>query len=389
MEKKFLLAYIPASLHKYDTRWTIQFYQLNPDKGVLVRHYKTFNINRIKDQRMRMRRANEIIKHLNEDLLPNGWPYVDMQVDETRQQKKSVDFFDALEFAYKVKIRNKSKGSENAYRNQYKTFFSWLECRGYSFDIRDLSKKYAQLYLDYLKFDLSLGPYAYNNHLGFVKSLFTILIDREYIFKNPFDGFAREQKTQSRFRVFSAEERKVVAQRIFEEDIWLFRSIILMYQCYIRKAELLRLRFNMFDFQKGIIRMPLGIVKKNKKVNVRTIPKALMKYFIMEDFTSPPANFLVFGKGFKPHANKTCSLNTPTSRHRKIIDLLEREGKLFNVKNLHLYSWKFTGITDNLEEMDLQHVFAQAGHSDPKITMGYRRAPEVNSQFKELDVDLF
>ncbi len=41
------------------------------------------------------------------------------------------------------------------------------------------------------------------------------------------------------------------------------------------------------------------------------------------------------------------------------------------------------------ELMDIQHVSAQAGHNDINETMGYRRAPEVNQQFRNIDLEIF
>ncbi len=385
MEKKFLLSYIPAQLKQYPNRWTIIFGQYNPLTQRVEQISKTFNVNRIKDEKLRLQRAKELITTLNSHLLPKGWPFVEVEKETT---KGFTVLEDALELAYQIKIRGKAKTSQISYRNQYKTFLDFIEDSDFKLSVLHFQKKHAQEYSDYLKYEMKLGAWAFNNHLGFVKSIFEILVDRDFLPKNPFAKMKREKKTQSRYQVFTEAEVAIIAKRIFEKDIWLFRAILLIYLCYMRKVELTRLRFRMFDLKKGLIRMPMGtVVLKNKKVNIRTIPESILKYFIMDDFTNKPANYLVFGKGFKPHPNKTCSVNTPTGRHKTIIQELVKEKLLQRSEGLHIYSWKFTGITKILEILDLQHVSKQAGHNDVSVTMGYLQAPEVSEHFRNLKLD--
>jgi integrase len=56
---------------------------------------------------------------------------------------------------------------------------------------------------------------------------------------------------------------------------------------------------------------------------------------------------------------------------------------LEDINGLTLYSWKDTGITEDVLLFPLAAVQSQAGHTTPNMTMKYYRKPLINEHLRE------
>jgi len=121
-----------------------------------------------------------------------------------------------------------------------------------------------------------------------------------------------------------------------------------------------------------------------------TMPQPLIQLLKEHDFHKYPGHWLCFGQGFNPHASKTCSKNTPTSRHRKLVDKLGKLGKLTDIQGIHFYSWKDTGVLNMIERgFDIRKIQNQLRHSSLEVTQKYlKKIHDVIPEIRAMESDI-
>jgi hypothetical protein len=62
---------------------------------------------------------------------------------------------------------------------------------------------------------------------------------------------------------------------------------------------------------------------------------------------------------------------------------------LADIKGLTWYSWKDTGISNNISATSPMSTRDQAGHSSFNMTLTYYSANEVNQEYQDLPDSLF
>lgn len=372
--------YLPAQLIKSSQGWYIKFRQTNPETGERVLFRWTYDLNRIKDKRLRKREATKLIVDIN-NMLPDGYPFTDPDAPA----KMVTTVSEALAIAEAIKCDSDRYYTVKDYKSTCKIFLSWASKKEYDeIPILEFSRGKALEFLDYVKFKRKCSNRTYNNYLIRVKALFYTLVEREYLNKNPFKGIKPKRNETKKRRVFTAEEQQVVANYIQQHEYWLYTALLLQFYCYIRPIELTRLKFKYFNLEKGLIDLPAQITK-SKKRRVVTIPLIAIPHFLDERFAQNPLNYLLFGDHLKPAYKSRVGEKAIYDRlyrlHKKIIALLEETGKIEDATGLTWYSWKDTGMTNS--DASLYADMRQAGHQDPKITMIYKQdAFNINEEMR-------
>lgn len=217
-----------------------------------------------------------------------------------------------------------------------------------------------------------------------MRTLYSDLIKRGYLEVNPFAGFTAKKVGEKGRRAFLLGEARAVALAVATRRRLLFYALVLEYACYLRPAEMRRLRFEDFDLTNYTVHVPAS-KEKTWRAKTCLIPEHY-RYLFDEPFWSAyPLRHFIFGKGFAPHASKQCGERTMNAIHREILKDLHLSGELSDLTGLSWYSWKDTGITDALYEIDPSTVQDQAGHADIAITMIYKakgRGPKGMAKFK-------
>jgi integrase len=379
MEKK---KFLPARLVK-GSSWYILYYQTNPATGRMERFRETRQINRIKDKRERAKIARAYVKDIN-SMLPSGWPFQVEQPDAKYTVKQAV------QLALQAKINTTELNTHRSYQSHARIFLQYCEEKKISqLDIRDFTKKDAYNYMDYVLIERKLSPKTYNNYVIHMRSLWYVMVEREMIQKNPFVGIKRAAVEKKNRRTFTADERKVVARFLQENDLTMFWAILLQYYCFLRPVELRRLRFRNFDLVAGTITITPDINRKSKKHRIITIPPFALGIFRDPSFTQNPTNYFVFGEHLRPHRSKQCSPNAMNKRHKRYMKALKKRGDLHDIDGLKFYSWKDTGITDHSKLVSLINLQRQAGHAKPETTLIYYQPDEINYEMRGVDNDIF
>lgn len=377
MVKKYF--YRPAQLKKGKQRWQIIFHVLNVETGKFERFRETWDINRISDLKERERHAAKIIQRLNRELLPNGYPH------NQPPTTGGPIIAEAVKFATDLKINSGKEETARTYKGVVSVFFKFIEAEKLASNpISSFSKKHVAAFSDWLIVERKVSGRTHNKYLGHLHSVFAELTKREILQANPFSKAERRKQTAAKIRTFTREERIVVAAEIQRAECWLWYWVLLQYHCFIRGRELRRLQFKDFDLQEGTIFLDASKTKNGKPRHC-TIPKAVLPEFQKPDFAALPANYLIFGYGLEPHPCKPVGVNTANLRHSQILEKLKKSGVLADTSGLSVYSWKYTGISEDVndDEMKITDVQMQADHHSPTQTLAYHRKPKVNARYRE------
>jgi integrase len=359
-------------------RWYILYYLLDENTGVKERFRETYGLNRIKDLKARKKKANEIIKRLLTE---------SREVTSTTTASK-ITLQEGLDLAYKIKTVTDRPATIRSYKWAYDIFNKFIEKEKVGKKpLEDFSKRLAMKTMDYVLIERKVGNRTYNGFLGHIKLFFNTLIEREYLEKNPFDKIKRKPKTTKKRRCFTETEAKVVVKHLYQSDYWLLLAIVLEYYCFIRPAEMRRLRFSDVHLHEGLIFISVENAKMRRERYV-TIPKSILFYFFDKRFVQAPTNYLIFGQNFKPHPTTGCGNNTLSARHKRVLDKLKEDKLLDSTEGLSLYSWKDTGITHHAKAVSLMATKQQAGHEDINHTMIYYHNDRVNEDFRQLENNL-
>ncbi|MEL7120219.1 MAG: tyrosine-type recombinase/integrase [Bacteroidota bacterium] len=381
MEKK---KFLPAKLIKGKDRWYILYYQTNPATGQLERFRETRHMNRIKDKRQRSKLATTYIKEINEKL-PYGWPF-----HFAKDKDAIISIKEAINLAIKAKLNMTEKNTHRSYDSISKIFLEYCKKKKYlQIDIRDFTKKDAFAFLDHALIKRELSGRTYNNYIIRLKSLWNVMIERELLTQNPWVGIKKATEGEKKRTTFTDDQRRIAAKYIYEQDIYMFWAILLLYYCLLRPAELRRLKFKNFDVIKGTIDITADINLKSKKRRMVTIPPFALKIFRQKAFVENPINSWVFGEHLKPHYKKQCSPNAMNKRHKRYMKNLNESGELLDIEGLTLYSWKDTGITDHSKQVSLLNLQRQAGHAKPETTLIYYQPDEINHEIQAIQNNIF
>lgn len=378
-------SYLPARLVR-GHRWYIVYYQVDPVSGERIRFRETHDLNRIPDMAERKRRAALIISQVNAKL-PLGYPF-----DAADQSKipRKTKILDALEEAKRIKSRTDRARTVDMVKSMVNIFTEFIDKMEWvDLPVGEFDRKHAQAFLDYAIDDRGVGNRTHNNYIERMRSMFTELVDREYLPKNPFSGFKKKKITGKQRRAFSDYEKELVAAAVAKKSKWLLLGVLLQYHCFIRPIEMRRLRFHMFDLKEGLIRLT-GKETKNKENAIVTIPDSLLPFLRKFDFRQWDQRWLLFGPGVSPHPDKCCGHNTMNWQHTQILQRLEKEGRLVDITGLTFYSWKDTGAMALFKQkVNPLEIMRQLRHKDLTTTQLYCQSLySVNKEIKALDNEL-
>jgi integrase len=381
MDKKFLPDFIPPRLVTTSPQWHIEWWELDHQTGQMQRFRRRFMLNRIPKKRQRRLQAKRIIQRISEQLATTGYYAIQPEQDPTAN---NWPLLKAIQKGIDLKGRTASKGSQNSYRSMGKALLHYIKSkRLQQLPAEQFSRREALRYMDHLSIQKQFSPRTYNNHLTYCKSIFQLLIDREYLEKNPFERIKRKRPKGKGRREFLPHESRTVARYIMKKDIWLFRAIMLQYFCFTRPNEMRQLRFCDFHWQDSILLVPSRIAKARRRDPV-TIPPPVKAVFDPDDIQHYPPGYYLFSAGIRPGRNP-CGKNAFNQAHAQHLQKLHQTGALSNLEGLSFYSWKDSGLTDLGQSIGLLDLMRQARHMDPNETMQYINRKRLNQAFLELD----
>ncbi len=322
---KYRIAKLNDANNSLDRQWCVVYYYQHPETCDMVRFRKWIS-NRIKTKAGRRDKAKQIITNIN-TRLRRGWnPYSD-------QDLKLTTVVDAMAFVMKIKAATIKKRSVFTYNSVIKHFTTYLKKKGLlTMVVEDLNSHIVQDYFDDMLMNEDISKRTYNNRLTPLKTIFFQLQKREYINFNPFLAIDKLSVDEPEITAYSINELNDIGDSLPEYNYELYVITQLIYYCFMRPAEIVRLQFRDLLWDHGIIVLP-GTKSKNKKSEVIIIPDQF-KYNVKDWNITYPLNMYIFGKNLKPGEKEIA----PT----RIAEAWRKYADAHKIKK-NIYDFKHTG----------------------------------------------
>lgn len=266
---EYKLAKLNDANNNLDQQWFVYYYFEHPETGKMVRFRKWIS-NRIKTKTGRRDKAHDLIKHIN-TRLKQGWnPYSESEARLTNTEE-------AFKFALSVKSASIGKRAKQTYRSITGMFLKYLDDNNLSnLEIGEINYKIVQEFFDQSMIYETIKARTYNNRVTALKTIFNFLQKREYISFNPVDKVEKLREPDPEIISYTKSELELIRLELPKYDYNLFVISQLIFYCFIRPAEIVRLQFKDIAWDHQLIIIP-GSKSKNKKSEVITMPDQLIE----------------------------------------------------------------------------------------------------------------
>lgn len=379
---KEIQGYTPPVLHT-GKDWYIDFYAFNPVYGKMRR--KKIKLNFIEKITERRKYAKDYMNRLSEKL-SLGWnPWI-----EQESSNAYMLFADVIS-KYRTFMNKMLK--DGRYRQEtLKSYSSYLHNMElfneqkkvpityiYQFD-----KDFCVMLLDEVYITRDNTAFTRDNYLGFLKSFSTFCLNHNYLTKNPTDGISSlGRKGKKKIRgVLSEDLLKKVCDYLKESNPYFLLASYILYYCFIRPAEMTKLKLSNISLERQTIFVQ-DTISKNKKDGTITLPAKVIHLMLDLKIFDHPNDYYLFSDGMKPGKVERSEkmFRDWWARHvRKDLKLSDKH---------KFYSLKDTGITNMLRHYDVLSVRDQARHSSILMTDIYtpHDIQEANSLIKNYQGD--
>jgi integrase/recombinase XerD len=287
--------YKPAKIHDHDgdltKRWYIYYSFLDPDTGKYQQFQKFISL-REKTKTDRYVAAKKLKDAINKRLREGFNPFAGNDPGHT-------NIIEA--FAYIEKINaTKRKRTQDTYSCLIRRFKEFLNDKRYhlsTLTIEEFNYVHAQKFMDYYLEERKVENRTYNYALMHMRSFFTVLMEREWVNVNPFKKIKMLPVEETSIVAFSEEDLKKLRENLptYNYDLYIVAGLI--YYCFLRPAELMRLRVQDFHVEQGYLSIPAH-VSKNKKQTTIDIPSNFLIDLAQFDLNYPEEYF-VFARHLK------------------------------------------------------------------------------------------
>ncbi|CAA7386075.1 Tyrosine recombinase XerC [Chryseobacterium fistulae] len=359
-------------------RWYVYIYDPT-NRKIINKIYKGIN-NKVDLNERRL--YCEAYKIDLERRLKSGW--VPIKIKTHKTEKKL--FCEALDFALDKKksvLAPKSYHDYSCTINFFKSSILYLKFSNLT--IFECQRVHIKSILDHLQLTRNWTAKNYNKHLGYIKSIFSELVEWELIEFNPVRDIRsqKEEKKESNITLTDQEHQKVF-EFLKDKNYNFYVYCSFIYYCGIRPYELTQIRCKYIDLNRNLIFLPAEITKNE---NDSYVPILGNLKELIRDFNFSNPNFFLFGtyrkRGGKHKKEKWFSPNPYSIKRDTATKLWNTLIKKELGINKNLYSLKHKGADDKIKAgMDLKTVKEIFRHSDEKITEIYAKAIKIK-RFEE------
>lgn len=348
-------------------------------------------VNYIKDFKKRTIYI-EALRSVIEQKLKGGWNPL---ITELPSFDNTLKINQALKFALDEKAKNISPATKTAYTTTYK-FFSKavLDLNLDNLYINDVKRVHIKTVFDRIKINESWSNKSYNKNLGYLKSLFTELLQWDKIESNPAFNI-KPLKVEITEANITATDKEMIAikDHLLQKFPQFYYFIATIFHTGIRPKEILSLKVGMINLTKNEIRIPADITKTSIE---RVVPiNQFMKVYLSEMLsTRTPKSWFLFGT-IREKANERIKRDTdflpaPNLLTRKCSSKLWKRLVKDDLKiNINQYSMKNLGadkkIKSGMSVDSLRHLF---GHTSKLTTLIYINKNEFIDQIIDKSPDL-
>ena len=337
--------------------WYVDFFALDPSTGLMRR--KKFMLNNLPKKSEKRRKAAEIIEAITRQLR-TGWnPWVNAQ--ETRGFTLLSDVLERYMEYIERKARAKTKHSYQSrvnILNQYLSSCVLPIKYAYQFD-----GAFINDYLDWLYLDRGVSERTRNNYRGWCFSFAEFLVSRKYIESNPVDHIPALDEKKKHRKDLSPKMLQQMRSHLKQNDKYFLLACLMEYYTFIRPTELSYLKVGDINLKDKTVFVSEDFSKNKKSAKV-ALNDTLIKLMIELEVLSKPTHFFLFGKNFRPAAERS-NADQYNRRWKKMREALGWSDEY------QFYSLKDSGIRDLANEQGVVVARDQARHSDVSTTNRY------------------
>ena len=335
-------------------RWYVVYFFKDPDTGKFKR-FRLWIPQKILTASGRRDKAHEMIRAINKKLHQGFNPFA-------HAEKKYTAINVALEYALEVKRIATRKRTFHTYRYLIVSLLKWLETKKLQhMPVDNFTYYHAQEFMDYSKSVLKLANRTCNYRTSHLKTMFGVLVKREWILSNPFDKIERLGSEEPEIVSFTVDELVIMQQHLPRWNYDLYVCACLIYYCFLRPQEIMRMKVSHINIQNKSIIVP-GTVSKNKKHEMIQIPNAMMPVLQKLDLNFP-GDFFIFTR----HLQRGAKEAAPT----RMAEYWRKFADLFGIKK-NIYSLKHTGVGMAIESgINLRDLQLQLRHYSLEMTQVY------------------
>jgi len=356
-------------------------------RTVRIKRDENQDYNRIKDlseREYQFLTLSEAIK-IN---LKRGWnPFVEGSISNVQPTvQKSIT--EALDFAMEKKTPLLSTTTVEDYKATIRFFNSAAKkLKLDKLNASEIKRTHIKLIFDKIKTDREWSNKSYNKNLGYIKAIFSELLEWDLIDANPAHGIRqlKTEETQANTPLSDSELKKVKEHLLNKFPNFLY-YIETIYHTGIRPNELLSIKVSNVDFGKMeiILTATNSKVKKQRHIPINKFMFAYLEKIITE---KTPKDFYLFGT---QRENRNLGLSIETDFipgiYRLGSDTATKLWWKLIIKGLGInktmYSIKHLGGDKKiLSGMDLDTIREVFGHSKKRMTAQY--ISKLNEVYKK------
>lgn len=290
------------------------------------------------------------------------WPFF----GEELVRQKSMSFNQAIDFCYKEKIKTLAQGSIYNYRHVKEAIKKTAIKSGYAERrITDIERRDIRAIIAEAKEDYDWTAKARNQYLGILKSLLTVLIDKDIIAVNPAHKIKPEKQPERiKYKRVSEKDRNDIHEHLSKYAPDYLDFICFVYDTGIRPKELHLIRLSDINLANREITVRAEIAKTGKE---RTLPitDTMLSIIANREIHNLPADWYLFSsKKFAPGP----AAYWPSAGRRwwkKLVqDELGIDAKLYGLKHSGMDAKILAGI-------DIRALKELAGHGSEQMTERY------------------
>lgn len=343
--------------------------------GGKVFRYK-YGINYIKNYNKRLAEANSLRNALHQKL-KDGW---NPMVPELQSFDSNMKILEALEFAMLKKRESISNKTNIAYTSALNFFTTETKKLKLEFiPINDVRRVHIKTIFEKIKLDRGWSNKSYNKNLGFIKAIFSELIQWDKIENNPAHKIKSLKVEETNANIVATDEQvEIIKNHLLKVFPQFFYYIVTIFHTGIRPEEILSLKLHMINLDRNEIRIPAEITKTgiDRIVPINPFMKVYLSKMINDSILE---NFYLFGsiRKFSNRGLKNGEDFTPGSRklNRDCASKLWR--KLIKTGlgiNVNMYSLKHLGANKKiLAGIELDTLRELYGHTSKLMTMRYAK----------------
>lgn len=366
-----------ARLYDLGKHYYEVFFLVYVGKEKISKRYKEgINHQRTKGDR---KRTAEVLADILWEGLTSGWNPLKQKYPEGEtdiRQNRRLSFIEALDLCYTEKIKTLEKGSVYNYKHTYKSIRKTAIKSGYGEKkVGDIERKDIRAIVAEAKEDFDWTAKARNQYLGILKSILTVLVDKDILQVNPAHKIKLEKQSErTSYKRITETERNRISEYLSKYAPAFLDFLYCIYDTGVRPKELHLIQ--LFDIR--LTRREIVVraeVAKTDKERIIPITDDMLAMLIGRDINSLPRGWYLFSRDkFLPGPKPYGSSAGRRWWKKYVQGILGIDAKLYGLKHTG-------GDAKLLAGIDTRTLKSLYGHSSEQMTEKYlEELQEIHKQ---------